>query len=299
MRQPIIQRNRKDRTGVGRLIKRAYAAIDARFAELQLDVMGLFGQVPAYQLNAAEYSYGMTPEQQLAFTLAMSSSIDSRLELSRPPEEYWYGDYDRAAVETGTVQTNLNLSHLSELHAAARPIELVVASQPYRDRVAAAQLRSYQHWRSLGAKAQADLSQVIMDGIGQGKSPKAIVTDISNTINVNRSRAKLYAQTDLTNTLRETKMAEVEEVRRTLGLDVQLLWTSAFLTTTRTWHAARHGKVYTTEQVQTFYAAGGNRYNCHCAVTEVIVEDGKPLLTDRVQGMMDKELEVWQADRGV
>jgi uncharacterized protein with gpF-like domain len=51
---------------------------------------------------------------------------------------------------------------------------------------------------------------------------------------------------------------------RRAGLNTGLLWLSALKPTTRTWHASRHGKVYTTEQVRD-YAENGNKYNCYCA----------------------------------
>ena len=47
---------------------------------------------------------------------------------------------------------------------------------------------------------------------------------------------------------------------------------SALLPTTRSWHADRHGNVYTPEQQRRWWDEGANRINCHCSVRSVRVD---------------------------
>jgi len=67
-----------------------------------------------------------------------------------------------------------------------------------------------------------------------------------------------------------------------LGIKTGMLWTSALIPTTRSWHAAKNGKVLTTAEVKAFYSVNGNRYRCRCAQTEALLDaDGKPILTKK------------------
>jgi hypothetical protein len=102
------------------------------------------------------------------------------------------------------------------------------------------------------------------------------------------------AQTDLTDTLRQARWAEAEAAREDLGIVTGLLWTSALIPTTRPTHAAKNGKVLTTEQVREFYSRDGNIFRCHCAQTECLLdEDGKPILTPGLKAAMAKEKAEW------
>ena len=75
-----------------------------------------------------------------------------------------------------------------------------------------------------------------------------------------------------------------------------MLWTSALLPTTRPTHAARNGKVYTTDEVRDFYGKNGNRYRCHCGQTECLLDsDGNPILTQGLKDKMQAEKSAWEA----
>jgi uncharacterized protein with gpF-like domain len=87
------------------------------------------------------------------------------------------------------------------------------------------------------------------------------------------SKAKTIAQTEQVGALRQAQWNETDWAADRLGLNTGLLWLSALKPTTRSWHASRHGKVYTTEQVRDFYAENGNRYNCYCSQIPVLLND--------------------------
>jgi uncharacterized protein with gpF-like domain len=171
----------------------------------------------------------------------------------------------------------------------------VLFSEPYRNRLAAAQVRSMDHWTGLGATLRAELSQIIGRGVVDGKNPRVVRREIAEQMGVSRARAELYAQTDITGTLREARWAEADHASEELGLSLALLWTSAFLPTTRQTHAARHGQAYTSKEVREFYSRSGNRYRCHCAQTEALLDEfGKPILSASAKRGMAKERAVWQ-----
>jgi uncharacterized protein with gpF-like domain len=122
-----------------------------------------------------------------------------------------------------------------------------------------------------------------------------VVAEIRERLDVSRSAALQYAQTDITDTLRQARWAEAERAGDEYGLRLALLWTSALIPTTRPWHASRHGKVFTPAEVRNFYGQRGNRYRCHCSQTEALLDEaGAPILTDGLKRSMSKELKAWE-----
>ena len=78
------------------------------------------------------------------------------------------------------------------------------------------------------------------------------------------------------------------------GMNTGLLWLSALKPTTRSWHASRHGKVYTTEQVRDFYAENGNRYNCYCSQIPVLLNDDGSIFNKGLADKLATERKKWR-----
>jgi len=208
----------------------------------------------------------------------------------------WYEPFVEQAHQLGAAQSVSNLTRLSEAYAAVRSLESVVYSEPFRLRVAVSKYRAYEHWTGLAASVRQDLAAVIGQAVADGTNPKVAGKLIAERLGIGRARAIGYAQTDITGTLREARLAEADDAEESLGIRTGLLWTSAFLPTTRPTHAARHGHVYTSAEVREFYGRDGNRYRCHCASTECLLDDnGKPILTPNVRKAMAGELAKWRA----
>lgn len=66
--------------------------------------------------------------------------------------------------------------------------------------------------------------------------------------------------------------------------------------TTRSWHASRHGKVYTTEEVRDFYAENGNRYNCYCSQIPVLLNDDGSIFNEGLAEKLAKERKSWKSE---
>lgn len=301
-RNPAIPGTPSDRTGSSGLLRRALAEIGRRWDGLQRDVLAVFDGIRSYQVNDGEELartiYGLTPEEMAATSQALRDALDRWVASGREPAHtMWWSPFDAEAAHLGTAQAVANLTNLSETYAAARNLAQVVYSEAYRNRVAMAQIKSYDHWTGLAAEVRADLSQIIGRAVVDGKNQKAVRTEIANRLGVSKSRAEGYAQTDITDTLRQARWAENDYATETLGLNLGLLWTSALLPTTRPTHAARNGKVYTTQEVRDFYSKDGNRYRCHCSQTDCLLdEDDKPILSDALKKTMREQREAWEGE---
>ena len=302
MANPIIPGSNSDRTGTMPILRRAVREINRRWSGLQADVLAAFNAIPAYAINAGEtvdlYRYGMTADQMSRLSAELQAAVERWIEDGRDPANmFWWSQYVSEAQQLGTAQSVANLSQLSPAYAAARNIASVIYSEPYVQRLAVAQFKSYEHWTGLAAQQKSELAQVIGRAVTDGKNPKAIADEIKTRLGVSLSKAKQYGQTDLTDTLRQARWAESEQAQEDFGIKVGLLWTSALLPTTRPWHASRHGRVYTTSQVKEFYGQRGNIYACHCSTTEALLDaDGRAILTPKLRAKMAGEKVKWDAE---
>ncbi|MDO2024041.1 phage head morphogenesis protein, partial [Escherichia coli] len=109
--------------------------------------------------------------------------------------------------------------------------------------------------------------------------------------------AKSIAQTEQVGALRQAQWNETDWAADRLGLNTGLLWLSALKPTTRSWHASRHGKVYTTEEVRDFYAVNGNRYNCYCSQIPVLLNDDGSIFNEGLADKLAKERKGWGPDK--
>lgn len=295
---PAIPGTPRDRTGTAGILRRAYAEIRQRYAGLQAEVLAIFDRIPTYALNDefTPVAYALTPAQMEVLSLELQAAFERWIASGRDPaHSFWYSKYDQEASHLGTAQSVANLTNLSATYAAARSIESVIYSQPYQTRLGMAQIKSYEHWKGLAAQQKAELAQIIGRAVVDGKNPKAVRTEIMERLEVSRSKAAQYAQSDITDTLRQARWAESDYTSEVLGIKIGMLWTSALLPTTRPWHSSKNGKVLTTEEVRAFYSVNGNRYNCHCSQTEALLDaEGKPILTKKLQSTMSNELSAWK-----
>lgn len=303
---PIIPGNAADRTGSAGIIRRASAAIRKRFAGLQAEVLAIFARIRVLGQVANDATaglaertiYALTPDELAAVNRELQAALERWLVDERDPAHLmWWSPYDAEAAHAGAAQSVANLSRLSPAYAATRSLQTVLWSEPYRNRVAMAQIRSQEHWTGLSASLRSELAQVIGRAVVDGKNPRAVRGEIAERLDVSKSKALQYAQTDIPGTLREARMEEAAAAEEQFGLSIGLLWTSALKPTTRPWHASRHGKAYTRAEVKAFYGQRGNRYNCYCSITEALLdEDGKPMLSRAGQASMAAEKAKWERD---
>lgn len=300
IRNPAIPGTPRDRTGSAGILRRAIAEIRRLFSGLQRDVLAIFDAIRILQPNDAgnmpRTIYALTPDEMAAVSYALREALDRWIARDRDPANMlWYSVYPEQASQLGAAQAVANLTHLSDAYAATRTLRDVVFSEAYRNRVAMAQIKSYEHWTGLASEIRAELSQIIGRAVVDGKNPRAVRREIMDRLDVSKSRAEAYAQSDITDTLRMTRLAEDEHAEESLGIRTGELWTSAFLPTTRPWHASRSGRVYSREQVRDFYSRDGNIYRCHCSITTCLLdEDGQPILSDSLRKTMRKEREAWE-----
>lgn len=243
-----------------------------------------------YQVNAGAYVYDMSATQLADLLQRVQIILDDAL-LEGGSRNLWALSYVSDGYERGTLQAFTNLSVQSPIYEQQTTLAQLLSSPAYQNQVAAAYVSTYSDWLLESDRARGDLANVISDAIGRGINPRETARIVSKRLDVSMARAKNMAQTEQVGALRKAQWLETDWAKERLGLNTAILWLSALKPTTRSWHAARHGHTYTTEQVEAFYAERGNRYHCYCANVPVILgSDGKVVNTGLVDRLADERI---------
>lgn len=246
-----------------------------------------------YQVNAGTFIYDMSPRQLSDLLLRIETILDDYL-LEGGSNNLWALQYVSGEYQRGTLQAFTNLSAQSAVYEQSTTLQQLLSSPAYQNQVAAAYISTYSEWRGITDAARADLSNIVADAIGRGVNPRETASLISKRLDVSMSRAKTIAQTEQVGALRRAQWSEAEWSKERLGLNTALLWISALKSTTRPWHAARHGKTFTTEEAEAFYAQNGNRYNCYCSQIPVLLDDDGHIFNEGLADKLASERKKWQ-----
>lgn len=288
-----------DPVGADRRVGSAWKQIDAKYKELRKRVLDLFDTIPAAQVNADGYGYQYDFSAQRAASISdeIQRILDEVLLDGADYNRLWVGIDVTGAYESATRLAQGNLASMSADYAAQRTINDILFSEPYMRRLGIAYSSTYSDWKGLSDQGRSQLASVITEGIATGKNPSGVTEDIVKRLDVSKSYAKQLAQTEITGVLRQARRDEAGEANALLGLNVGLLWSSALIPTTRLTHGSLHGKTKTPEWVADFYSKDGNRYNCRCAQTEVLIVDGQPQMTQRAIERYAEAKEAWMQEQ--
>lgn len=241
-----------------------------------------------YQVNAGKFIYDMTPQELAELLEAVQAILDDYL-LEGGENNQWAMDYVVAEAQRGTLEAFNNLSQQSQVYASQTTLQQLLSSPGHLNQIASARLTTFSDWKAISDAARADLTGIITDAVARGVNPGETASVISKRLDVSMSRAKNIAQTEQVGALRQAQWNETDWAADRLGLNTGLLWLSALKPTTRSWHASRHGKVYTTEEVRDFYAVNGNRYNCYCSQIPVLLNDDGSISNEGLADKLAKE----------
>ncbi|EMX7499379.1 phage head morphogenesis protein [Klebsiella pneumoniae] len=315
-KSPVIPRSKVDPTMSRKSVSKMERDIEARYYSIKVALKALFDQrltgrerevnshnwhflchyhgedVRLYQVNAGKFIYDMSAQELADLLEAVQSILDDYL-LEGGEQNLWAMDYVVAEAQRGTLEAFNNLSQQSQVYASQTTLSQLLSSPGYLNQISAARLTTFSDWKVISDTARGDLTNIITDAVARGVNPRETASVISKRLDVSMSKAKTIAQTEQVGALRQAQWNETDWAADRLGLNTGLLWLSALKPTTRTWHASRHGKVYTTEQVRDFYAENGNRYNCYCSQIPVLLNDDGSIFNEGLADKLAKERKQW------
>ncbi|WP_431769005.1 phage minor head protein [Xenorhabdus nematophila] len=246
-----------------------------------------------FRVNKDAFTYDMSASELALFLERMKDILDEHL-LEGGQEQLWVFGYVADEYKRGTLNAYTNLSAQSEIYAQYTTLSALLSMPAYQNQIAAAFVSTYSDWKGISDAARADLANVIAEAIARGVNPRETARIISKRLDVSMGRAKTIAQTEQVGALRIAQWYEAEWAKERLGLNTKLIWLSALKPTTRQWHAARHGKIYTKEEVEEFYSKNGNRYRCYCAQQPVVLNDNGKLYNTGLTERLTEERKTWQ-----
>lgn len=315
---PIVPRNKADPTQSYRAVNKMYRDIEGRYYGIKTALRELFdqrltgrmregncqlammacnnddGELPSlYQVNAGTFIYDMSA-QQLADLLQVIQTILDDYLLAGNGQDIWALQYIADEYQRGTLNAFTNLSVQSPVYASQTTLSTLLSSPAYQNQVSAAFVSTYSDWKGISDAARGDLANIIADAVGRGVNPRETMKVISKRLDVSMSKAKTIAQTEQVGALRKSQRSETDWAKDRLGLNTAVLWLSALKPTTRNWHASRHGRTFTTEEIETFYTENGNRYNCYCANIPCLLDDDGKIVNQGLVDKLVKEREDWQ-----
>ncbi|WP_376708722.1 phage minor head protein [Enterobacter kobei] len=316
-KSPVIPRSKVDPTMSGKSVSKMARDIEARYYAIKVALKALFdrsltgkeregnshkwhflchenGDSPTlYQVNAGKFIYDMSAQELADLLQIVQTILDDHL-LEGGEQNLWAFDYVSDEYRRGTLQAFNNLSQQSQVYASQTTLQQLLSTPAYQNQIASAYISTYSDWKLESDRTRGDLANIIADSIGRGVNPRETASIISKRLDVSMGRAKNIAQTEQVGALRQAQWNETDWSADRLGLNTGLLWLSALKPTTRTWHASRHGKVYTTEEVRDFYAENGNRYNCYFSQIPVLLNDDGSIFNEGIAEKLEKERKQWK-----
>lgn len=279
----ITPRKPSDPTGLDRLERAAIREFERRFKHIAKGYIELLKRIPAEPVVNKRYSFRLD-EALIASVLSQGELFVDGVLLEGGEYGLWfYAEYVEKAYTTGLVTEWRNLTHQSPAYAAAVPSpQSLLHQQAVRNRMALVQARQFELMKGVTGRVKSNLARVLTEGIANGKNPLDIAKTIEQTTGIEATRSRVIARTEVTTALRRARWDEHEQAKADYGLKMMMMHFSALLATTRPSHAARHGKLFTTDQVQDWYSMDGNSINCRCIQTSVMVDDNGNPLNDRV-----------------
>lgn len=240
------------------------------------------------QVNAKKYFYLIDPDQ-LSLTVRelfeQQMGNTSRAYTGNAYEAYKAG----AATAERSVRTILD---------DTKDLTKELSGVPFLQRAAYVKARVFEEMKGFLGDTAARLGTVLLEGLADGESLRAIKTRLRDEFAISTSRAETIARTEVIGALRRGRIEQAEVTAQQFGVEIGLMWFSALSPTTRQSHAERHGQVYSPDEVRDFYTEDGNGINCKCTQVEVVMKDGKPLQeklisreTDRRKNFLKEEAE--------
>lgn len=292
---PTLPANKQDPTGVDRLERGAMREFGRRIRKIARGYVKLLDRIPAEPVvnktatdtKARRYSFRLDQYLLSSILEEGASLVDSLL--ADPRDPWFFEAYVAVSYRRGTAQAFANLAQQSPAYLAGQmSVADIMRSDPYRRRMALVQAREFEEMKGLAGTVKSNMARALTDGIGRGLNPRNIARNLTDQAGIEARRANRIARSEVPMALRRARWDESDEGADRYGLRGKQMHLSALSPTTRATHAARHGNLYTTDQVRDWYSRDGNSINCKCSQTFVLVdENGKPLVPAIQQRALD------------
>lgn len=292
---PILPRNAVDPAAQFGNLRRANVTNKKRYRNIQIGMRDLIRGVDKRIVSDdkggivanIKYEYIIDPQKFQSISLFIQRLLYEELlddAQGQLTDRWWLRAHlDEAFLDgtTDALQSSKNMATIEavgpELSGAMRSIQIeqVVFSRPFQNRIALVQSRVFNGMRGLADTTKADLADTLARGMARGVGVQELTGDVMDRIGVSFRRSQRIVRTEILNSYRTASREETKQLNEDVydGSDwvMEQLWFSALAPTSRRWHVARHGKIFTPDEVEEFYSKNGNPINCLCSQSPILI----------------------------
>ncbi|MEI9697309.1 phage minor head protein [Moellerella wisconsensis] len=278
IRTAIRAGTKADPTAVDKLERGAMKAFAKRMKKVSQGYIRLLNRIPSEPVVNKKYQFDLDPNYLSIILRDGELMVDEVLLQGGEFNNFFFNEYVSTAYERGTAQEYANLSQQSTAYAATQQsVATILLSEPYQLRMALVRARVFEEMKGLSAQVKADMARILTDGIARGLNPREVARNLNEQSGIEIRRANRVARTEITTALRRARMDEADEASEVLNLETRQVHISALSPTTRPNHAARHGKIFTTDEQRDWWARDGNSINCKCSTVTILTDkEGRP-----------------------
>ncbi|MEI9746729.1 phage minor head protein [Moellerella wisconsensis] len=278
IRTAIRAGTKADPTAVDKLERGAMKAFAKCMKKVSQGYIRLLNRIPSEPVVNKKYQFDLDPNYLSIILRDGELMVDEVLLQGGEFNNFFFNEYVSTAYERGTAQEHANLAQQSTAYAATQQsVATILLSEPYQLRMALVRARVFEEMKGLSAQVKADMARILTDGIARGLNPREVARNLNEQSGIEIRRANRVARTEITTALRRARMDEADEASEVLNLETRQVHISALSPTTRPNHAARHGKIFTTDEQRDWWARDGNSINCKCSTVTILTDkEGRP-----------------------
>lgn len=299
-RQGIVQ----DPTQQAGVRRRAIAELRKRLDGAQKDVIALFDDIPSRKVtvNRSTYIYELSAERVNDIDAIIRDIVASWFDTQtdKHPARWFFDPYIEQPARSAAVGSANRVAMLATQAGYSTAVltqfevTSILSSDYYRRRIQLLYGRVFNEMKGFSGQTATDLARVLADTVALGRSPREAKRLIRQRFDVAMSRAERIARTEINNAYTTSRLEEQMQARQN-GVDVKVIHRSSLVPTTRSWHAARHGRIYTIEEQQAWWSDGANKINCLCSVMEAVYSPSGELYDQGLVKKLEKQREQWAA----
>lgn len=292
---PIVPRSLDDPIGQAGRIAKAERDFKRRLNQLAREVQALYepvlvGGAAMVRVTNRQYEFLLDPAV-LSVMASELTTMAERIFLEGGPDQLWYSlEYVIPAYTQGTAQQIANLGQQSPVYRASRPnIAALIQTPAYQRRIGYLRARQFENMAGFTGDVVKSVALKLSDGMARGENPRVVARSLASEVRGQQYRADRIARTEIGNALRQARMDESDQAARELGIRTMEMHVSAFSPTTRQSHAARHGRLFTTQEQRAWWSQGAEAINCKCSTLSILVDaNGNP----ETPGVIERALQV-------
>lgn len=284
-RSAILPSNLRDPGGIDRLERGAMCEFAKRMRKIAKAYTEALESIPVDLVINKRYAF-LLDAVTLSNTFGQLDRVVDGILLEGGMRDNWFvTGFAEVAYQRGTGQAYANLSQQSDVYkAGSQSLANLLRSRPYQDRIALVRARVFEEMKGLSGNTKASMGRVLADGIGRGRNPRDIAKALREQSGIEARRANLIARTEIGTAHRRARLDEADEAMEEYNMRTLEMHLSALSPTTRPTHAARHAKLYTTDEVRDWYSVDANSINCKCGQVSVLVDkDNNPVVPSIIE----------------